>query len=163
MKKSLVLMTVIVATLAFAGMVCAQSCLPPVCDLVCKAPGLEKFQPIWKHTKLVPYPGPKCTPCGITPGGPYANVPRLANREYVKTVDVMKDLCVGQAKGKTKLCGPCAPTIAWSGKWKTAMICGKVDVSVVLPPAYALETGEYDYAPTGVKCGPKPCPPPECF
>jgi len=41
---------------------------------------------------------------------------------------VCKDqvLCKGQAKGKIKLCGPCAPTISYAGKWLTVAKCPAV-------------------------------------
>ena len=32
-------------------------------------------------------------------------------------------LCKGQAKGVEKMCGPCAPTIKWAGKWMTIEKC----------------------------------------
>lgn len=37
---------------------------------------------------------------------------------------VDKVLCKGKAAGKEKLgCGPCAPSIAWSGQWSTVEKC----------------------------------------
>jgi len=36
-----------------------------------------------------------------------------------KKVTAQKVLCKGACKGKTKLCGPCAPTIKWAVKWAT--------------------------------------------
>lgn len=35
-------------------------------------------------------------------------------------------LCKGKAKGVEKLCGPCAPTIKWSGSWLTVLKCPEV-------------------------------------
>ncbi|MGC8657959.1 MAG: hypothetical protein ACP5U1_02700 [Desulfomonilaceae bacterium] len=32
-------------------------------------------------------------------------------------------LCKGKAKGIEKMCGPCAPTIKWSGSWMTVLKC----------------------------------------
>jgi hypothetical protein len=32
-------------------------------------------------------------------------------------------LCKGKAGGKTKLCGPCAPTISWKASWMTLALC----------------------------------------
>ena len=37
-----------------------------------------------------------------------------------KKVTAQTILCKGATKGKTKLCGPCAPTIKWAVSWKTA-------------------------------------------
>jgi hypothetical protein len=34
-------------------------------------------------------------------------------------------LCKGKAKGMEKLCGPCAPTIKWSGSWMTVLKCAE--------------------------------------
>lgn len=36
-------------------------------------------------------------------------------------------LCKGKAKGVEKLCGPCAPTIKWSGSWMTVLKCPDVE------------------------------------
>jgi len=36
-------------------------------------------------------------------------------------------LCKGKAKGMEKLCGPCAPTIKWSGSWMTVLKCPEVE------------------------------------
>jgi hypothetical protein len=167
MKKSFVLMTVIVATLAFTGLVLAGSCgLPPVCGEQLYVSKSAPWTGKWMAPKGAPIKPPKmvtpkCGPCYTVPGSPYAIGPRLENRSFKKTVDVMRDLCVGKAKGKTKLCGPCAPTIAWSGSWKTSEIVGKTDVTVVVPPAYNWE--EAPRGPIGVKAIPKPLPPAECF
>lgn len=170
MKKSFVLMTVIVATLAFAGLVLAQNCGPLPCGpdqlYVTKS---APFKPVWMSPKAAkPTPPktvtPKCGPCYTIPGGPYAVGPKLAPMEFTKSVDVLRDLCVGKAKGKCKLCGPCAPTIAWSGSWKTSEIVGKTDVKVVLPPAYQwCDAQGCPTGPIGVKAIPKPAPAPECF
>ncbi|MBM4326051.1 MAG: hypothetical protein FJ118_02715 [Deltaproteobacteria bacterium] len=32
-------------------------------------------------------------------------------------------LCKGKTAGKTKLCGPCAPTISWKGSWVSYSLC----------------------------------------
>lgn len=37
-----------------------------------------------------------------------------------------KVLCKGKASGAEKLCGPCAPTIKWSGSWMTIEKCPEV-------------------------------------
>ncbi|MEW6139978.1 MAG: hypothetical protein AB1733_17275 [Thermodesulfobacteriota bacterium] len=44
---------------------------------------------------------------------------------------VCKDevLCKGQAKGAIKLCGPCAPTIKYAGKWITMCVCPKPEAA----------------------------------
>lgn len=75
MKKSLVLMVVLVGSLALAGSVFAT-------DWGC-------------YTT----PSVKPAPCKD------------------------KVLCKGQAKGVEKMCGPCAPTIKWAGKWMTIEKC----------------------------------------
>ena len=75
MKKSLVLLVVLVGSLALAGSVFAS-------DWGC-------------YTT----PTVKPAPC------------------------VDKVLCKGKAAGKEKLCGPCAPVIAWSGSWMTVEKC----------------------------------------
>jgi len=169
MKKSFVLMTVIVATLAFTGLVLAQNCgLPPVGDQVYVSKS-GPWKGKWMAPKGVPIKPPKlvtpkCGPCYVAPGSPYAVGPKLVNMPFTKTVDVMRDLCAGKAKGKCKLCGPCAPTIAWSGSWKTSEIVGKTDVTVVLPPAYQWDEAKgMVTGPIGVIAKPKPAPPAECF
>ncbi len=170
MKKSLVLMTVIAATLAFSAVVFAQGC-GPICPagdqlyLTKGKPWAGKWvKPVGPRITPPKMVTPKCGPCYTVPGGPYAVAPTLANMEFTRTVDVMRDLCVGKAKGKCKLCGPCAPTIAWSGSWKTSEIVGKTDVTVVLPPAYQwCDAKGCPVAPVGVKPVPKPGPAPECF
>ena len=129
MKKSLVLLTVVVATLAFAGTTLALNCgLPPVCEelFVSKS---APWQGKWMSPKMGKISGPKCVtpkcgPCYTVPGSPYAIAPKLENIRVIKTVDVMRDLCVGKAKGSCPIgCGPCAPAIAWSGKWMTVEKC----------------------------------------
>jgi hypothetical protein len=171
MKKSFVLMTVIVATLAFVGLVLAQNCGPmPCAPEQLYVTGKMPFKGMWMKPKPGKPTPPKCIPAKgcmppcLIPGGPYAIGPTLAPMEFKRTVDVLRDLCVGKAKGKCKLCGPCAPTIAWSGSWKTSEIIGKTDVSVVLPPAYRWCDAEgCPTGPIGVKAVPKPAPAPECF
>ena len=121
MKKSLVLITVLVAVVAFAGLAFAKG--PIACP-----PGKV-------DVKFVPSKGkpaaPKCitVPCPPqqvkVPGGPYAVVPGVKKVMIPKTTDVYRDLCQGKAKGACQLCGPCAPSISWSCKWKTTMVCGK--------------------------------------
>ncbi len=169
MKKSLVISLVVVAVIAYAGVTFAMNCgLPPVCDELFVA----QSKP-WKGKWMSPVPGkytapkkvaPKCGPCYTLPSSPYAVGPKLENLRVIKKVDVMRDLCVGKAAGKCKLgCGPCAPDVKWSGAWKTSEICGKTEVAVVLPPAYAW-CGE-TACPTGkvnVKAFPKPMPAPDC-
>lgn len=77
MKKSLVLLVVLVGSLAFVGSGFAF-------DFCVSCDG----------------PAVKAAPC------------------------VDRVLCKGKAAGKEKLgCGPCAPAIAWSGKWMTVEKC----------------------------------------
>ncbi len=169
MKKSLVISLAIAATLAFVGVTFAMNCgLPPVCDELFIGKS-AKWQGKWKS----PIPGkytaprlvkPKCGPCFMAPSSPYAKGPVLQNLKVNKTVNVMRDLCKGQAKGACALgCGPCAPKVSWSGSWKTSVICGKTTVAVVLPPAYRW-CGE-DGCPEGainVTSVPKPIAPADC-
>jgi hypothetical protein len=76
MKKSLVMLVVLMSSLALAGSVFAMA------DWGC-------------------YSMPTCKP--------------IPCKDQV--------LCKGKAKGMEKLCGPCAPTIKWSGSWMTVLKC----------------------------------------
>jgi hypothetical protein len=169
MKKSFVLIAVIVATLAYSGLVFAQGCgLPPVCGHLYVAKS-KPWHGKWIAPKGVPILPPRCFKpkccCGVihVPGSPYAVGPKLVNLPFTRTVNVMRNLCVGKAKGVCRLCGPCAPTVAWSGSWKTAEIVGKTKITVMLPPAYQwCGAAACPKGPIGLKCIPKPCPAPEC-
>jgi hypothetical protein len=149
--------------------VLAQNCgLPPVSEQLYvskSAPWTGKWMaPKGAGIKAPKLVTPKCGPCYVVPGSPYAVGPVLKSLPFTKSVDVMRDLCVGKAKGKEKLCGPCAPTIAWSGSWKTSEIVGKTDVTVVLPPAYQWDDAKgMPMGPIGVTAKPKPGPAAECF
>jgi hypothetical protein len=91
MKKLLLMVVVLAGCLALVGTVFAAG---PVCKPpVCKPP-------VMKPAKLPPT---------IT-------VPEIVE----KKVTAEAVLCKGATKGKTKLCGPCAPTIKWAVSWKTA-------------------------------------------
>jgi hypothetical protein len=86
MKKSLVLMVVLVGSLALAGSVFAG--------------GMAKS------------PAPQCG------GWDCYSTPTCQPAPCKDRV-----LCKGQAKGIEKMCGPCAPTIKWAGKWMTIEKC----------------------------------------
>ncbi len=86
MKKSLVIMVVLVGSLALAGSVFAG--------------GMTKM-PVTQATDWGCYSTPTCKPAPC--------------QDQV--------LCKGKAKGIQKLCGPCAPTIKWAGKWMTVLKC----------------------------------------
>ncbi len=87
MKKSLVLMVVLVGSLALVGSVFAGG--------MAKAPA-PQCGGGWDC-----YSTPTCQPAPC--------------KDRV--------LCKGQAKGVEKMCGPCAPTIKWAGKWMTIEKC----------------------------------------
>lgn len=93
MKKLLLIVVVLAGCLALAGSVFAGagSCAP-----VCKPPVCK------------PMPPAKCPPT--------IAIPEIVE----KKVQAELVLCKGATKGKTKLCGPCAPTIKWAVAWKTA-------------------------------------------
>lgn len=44
-------------------------------------------------------------------------------------------LCKGKAAGLEKMCGPCAPTIKWSGSWMTALKCPAPAAAAKAAPA----------------------------
>ena len=87
MKKSLVLMVVLVGSLALVGSVFAGG--------MAKAPA-PQCGGGWDC-----YSTPTCQPAPC--------------KDRV--------LCKGQAKGVVKMCGCCAPTIKWAGKWMTIEKC----------------------------------------
>jgi hypothetical protein len=89
MKKSLVVLVVLAVTLAFAGAAFAAGAS---CGPVCPA------KPV------------KPAKCPAT---------ATITETFTKTVSSDTVLCKGAAKGKEKLCGPCAPTIKWSCSWAT--------------------------------------------
>jgi len=61
---------------------------------------------------------PVCKPPVVKPA---KCPPTIAIPEIVeKKVQAESVLCKGATKGKTKLCGPCAPMIKWAVAWKTA-------------------------------------------
>ena len=110
-------------------------------------PKVEK----WKGPQTV------CGPCGVQciPGEPYAEVATVVPKKETLTSDVMRDLCVGSASGKTPVCGPCAPVITWSGNWKTSVVVGKVTTSVIT----GVQMGK---TPSRVKAVPEKPKPPSC-
>jgi hypothetical protein len=61
---------------------------------------------------------PKCVPPVVKPATspPSIVIPEIVEKKVRSEII----FCKGAAKGKERLCGPCAPTITWSGSWKTA-------------------------------------------
>jgi hypothetical protein len=90
MKKLLLMLVVLAGCLALVGTAFAAGACAPP---VCKPP---KAKP---------------AVCAKT-----ITVPEIVT----KKVTAQTILCKGATKGKTKLCGPCAPTIKWAVSWKTA-------------------------------------------
>jgi hypothetical protein len=91
MKKSLVMLVVLAGCLALVGTAFAGA------------------------GKCVP---PNCVSPVVKPA---KFAPSITEAEVItKKVQSETIFCQGKAKGKEKLCGPCAPTISWSGSWKTA-------------------------------------------
>jgi hypothetical protein len=91
MKKLLLIVVVLAGCLALVGTVFAAG--PASCMPVCKPPVMKPA---------------KCPPT--------IAIPEIVE----KKVQAEAVLCKGATKGKTKLCGPCAPTIKWAVAWKTA-------------------------------------------
>lgn len=127
MKKSLIMLTVMVVTLAFVGAAIAQEPFvmgPKVkCDYV----------------KGGAVTGPKCVTVPAQqvlsmPGSPYALVPKVTKVWKTETTPVYRDLCVGKSKGACPIgCGPCAPMVKWSVNWKTMEECGKYTYKIKVP------------------------------
>lgn len=90
MKKLLLMLVVLAGCLALAGTVLASG--KACCPPVC------------------PPEKPLVAKCPAT-----ITVPEIVE----KKVTAEKVLCKGACKGKTPLCGPCAPTIKWAVKWAT--------------------------------------------
>ena len=149
MKKSLVLITVLVAVVAFVGLAFAKG------PIACPPGAKVTYSPIKGKPAA-----PKCitVPCPpqpvSLPGGPYALLPTKKKIKVPKTTDVYRDLCKGKAKGKCQLCGPCAPTISWSCKWKTMMVCGKY--------TYLVDSAKPAKKPQALQCKVMPVPPKGC-
>lgn len=61
---------------------------------------------------------PKCVPPVVKPAkaAPSITIPEIVEKKIQDTTI----FCKGAAKGKEKLCGPCAPSIKWSGSWSCA-------------------------------------------
>jgi hypothetical protein len=142
MKKLFAVSLVVVASLCFVGLTFAQTCgMPPICDEIFVTKS-DKFKGKWITPELGPYKGPKCVkppcgPCFTCPSTPYARGPILKNIDITKKVSVYRDWCKGEAKGCCPIgCGPCAPMVFWSGKWKTAEKIGEACAKYTLPPAY---------------------------
>ena len=94
MKKLLLMLVVLAGCLALVGTAFAGagSCAPPKC-----------VPPVVKPAK--------CPPSIV--------IPEIVTRTVPSSEIIY---CKGAAKCKEKLCGPCAPTIKWSGSWKTAEV-----------------------------------------
>ena len=150
MKKSLVLITVLVALVAFAGLAFAKGPIAcPPGKVECKyLPA--KGKPAAPKCVTVPCPPQKMS----IPGGPYALVPSAVPIKIAKTTDVYRDLCQGKAKGKCQLCGPCAPSITWACKWKTTMVCGKY--------TYLVDSSKPSKKVQPLQCKVVPVPPKGC-
>jgi hypothetical protein len=161
MKKLLLVLTAIAVSLAFVGMAVAKGPIgcPPPCKtkMVVDYTTPDRVKPV-----PVPKPGPVAPPKCITdkcgnsitvPGGCYTTwkYPKIVR--VPKMVDVYTDLCAGKAKGSCMPCGFCVP-VKWDCKWKTSVICGKVEV---LAPKKIWVT-----KPVPVRCVTEPCPPPDC-
>jgi len=148
MKKSLIMLTVMVVTLAFVGAAIAQDPFimgPKVkCDYV-------------KGGKVT---GPKCleVPCKqmvSMPGSPYALVPGTKMVTKLEKTTVYRDLCVGKSKGACPIgCGPCAPLVKWSVNWKTMEECGVY--------SYPVKTKVPIKKPVALQCKTTILPP-DCF
>lgn len=162
MKKSLILMTAIIASLALMGVAFAGA-LPPVPGIGCPVqvkcikipPPQEKWEGKWSHPKLVKPEGPSCVmvgckPC-IKPGDYFAKVPRLANKTKAYTTEVFQLLCAKKDGGVIQ-CNPCGPKIKWKFGYKCMQTCGEVTTTVTLPPAYAVFDGKLPMAPSKVDC-----------
>jgi hypothetical protein len=172
MKKLLLVLTAVAVALAFAGLAMAKdakpaakapiSCVPMKCENV--PPKVVPWKGKWAQPKIVPFKGPSCGPCISLPGDCYANVPQLKNAKVPFEVDVMRDLCKGDSKGKCNLCGPCSPEVKWAVQWKTSVICGKIKTYVVLPPAAQFDNAKVgpDFKATRIDTKVSPCPPPDC-
>lgn len=144
MKKSLVVLTVILASLAVSGVVMAagQAACPPgpmECKIVVPMQKPPKPKPAMVPKAAKPSM-PKCVtvPCPhmqvTVPGAPYAMAEQPDVKMVPKTAPVFRDLCKGASKGKCPIgCGPCAPMITWACSWKTSEECGKVTYMVPQP------------------------------
>ncbi len=142
MKKSLVVLTVILASLAVAGMAFAAGkavCPPPMkCEL---GTNIEQGAPKIMLPKRGVGGPPKCVtmPCPqipvTIPGKPYA-IANLPVNVWIKdTAPVFRNLCEGKCAGAAPaFCGPCAPLIKWDCSWNTREECGKVAYKFCIPP-----------------------------
>ncbi|GEM_PF-1093299 len=149
MKKSLVVLTVILASLALAGLVfAAGKACPPMQPMKCElSTSVEKGKPM---QVMVPKKGKgtpgkcvtvPCPPMQVTvPGKPYAVANLPVPTWITDTAPVFRDICAGKSKGQCPaFCGPCAPLIKWSCNWKTSEECGKVAYKFSVPPGGKLE------------------------
>jgi hypothetical protein len=160
MKKLLLVLTAIAVSLAFVG---ASFAAGPICCPPVKTKMVTEYKkPGPVAPCLVPKPykptAPKCITtcngCVTVPGSKYAlwERPVMVKTKVMK--DVYQDLCVGKSKGKCMPCGFCVP-VKWDCKWKTSVICGKVEVVTC-----KVEKETY---PIKAKCVPVPTPPPDCY
>ena len=138
MKKSLVVVTVLFAVVAFASAVLAAgptSCAPA--PMQCKK---------WTETKKLPAPqpiGPKpggmtkprcvTVPCKqvVTIPGKVAYGPTPAGKWVPVKGKVYNILCAGKAKGACPVCGG---KVTWAAKWSTLAECGTVKYKIFYPP-----------------------------
>ncbi|MFH0822049.1 MAG: hypothetical protein V2B18_04810 [Pseudomonadota bacterium] len=165
MKKSLIMLTVVLASLAlaaaaFAGGKAAVKAAPACGPVPCDVKYVAKTEPLKMKTptaipKAGKIKGPGCATIPApamtvpVPGTSYAIGEKPEWVKETKTTDVYRDWCKGAAKGKEQLCGPCAPTIAWSCSWQTSEIVGKISY-----PVYKQGTKKYQF-PVDCKVVPK--------
>ena len=168
MKKSLVVLTVILASVALASVAFAAgkaACVPPPpmkCEFETKVePGKPK---LYVPIRVTPKP-PKCAVMPLPqipvtiPGEPYADALLPVNVWIKDTAPVYRDLCVGKSAGKCPaFCGPCPPMITWSAAWKTREECGRVAYKFMVPPGHLVRR------PANIKVNCKLTPiQPECL
>lgn len=143
MKKSLVMVTVLVALVAFAAVAMAGA-PAPACPVPSKCEYGVKYAPVKAKPPVLPkvtkpVPG-KCVtvPCPpqqvFVPGPPFAmydfptQVPKMVEK------DVLRLLCAGKAKGVYPIgCPPGVDKVKWAVQWSTMEQCGKVKVKTMVP------------------------------
>ncbi|MEW6348176.1 MAG: hypothetical protein AB1646_03885 [Thermodesulfobacteriota bacterium] len=141
MRKSLVILMVIVASLALCGVAFAEVCGPTGCAPAVKAKDPKAgFKAVttkeYVPKKFVPK-GSKCVqvkPCPVTvnvPGEPFAKYEMTVWAPVKKVLPVYRELCKGKAKGECKPMGNCGPGIKWSANWITLEKLGERPVPVI--------------------------------
>ncbi len=136
MKKSLVVVTVLFAVVAFASAVLAagpNACVPMQCKQWTETKAGKIAKPVGPKPGKATAPKCVCVPVKqvVTIPGKVAYGPTPAGKWVPVKGKVYNILCQGKAKGA---CPLGCDKVTWAAKWSTLAECGTVKYKIYYPP-----------------------------